>query len=195
MTEFKREDIFSPANAITVAGFALSAYGATHIGELSGVIEAGTGRALDVVDGFVARKTHASEFGAKLDASLDKAAVGIIVGEAWHQHAAPEAALSVIAIYNVINAVSNVYSDHKSGQAKTSIAGKRAMFGQNLATSLFLLGHSINVPELSTVGWGIFGASVPVAGKATYDYVNHARQVYTKSKATKQPKNHTRQRR
>lgn len=195
MPEFNREDILTPANAVSLAGFALTAYGATHIGDVSGVLEAGAGRVLDLADGFIARKTHASEFGAKLDATLDKMAVGVIAGEAWYQHAAPEAVIGVIALYNVVNAVSNVYSVKKTGQANTSIAGKRAMFGQNIAAGMLLLGHSLNVSNLDIAGWTAFGASMPIASKATYDYVNHARKAYSKNKLPKQPKNHARQRR
>jgi phosphatidylglycerophosphate synthase len=176
--EIRKEDVLTPANLITVAGLALSIHGATHINEVSGVIEYGVGRVFDMADGYVARRTHASRLGEMLDAVSDKAAIAFVLFEAWHQDVGPEAVLAIVALYNVVNAVANTYAEKHEANPKTNKAGKFAMFGQNAALGSLLLSDTLggNV-GLEAAGWVAFSASLPLATKASYEYVQHAWQI------------------
>ena len=176
------------ANAISVAGFALAVYGAGRISTAEGIAEIGGGRTLDLADGFVARRTHSSEFGGLLDASLDKAAMAVILTEAWRQHAVPEAVIAAVAMFNIINAATNTYAKSKGEQTVPSAAGKHAMFGHNLALGLFLIGHVTGNTELDVSAWGAAAASIPSSIRASYGYTKRAMQAKTRDVAAQPPK-------
>ena len=165
----------TPANAITIAGLALSVYGAANLNEVSGVLIFGAGRVLDIADGYVARRTHASRFGALLDASADKAAVAAALAGGLYFEAVPVAVLGTIAAANIINASANTYSESKKQEPKTSTAGKYYMFGYNAAFGAFALGAAMEGNStLGSAGWAIFAATTPLAIKASWDYTKAA---------------------
>jgi len=191
--EISKQDIFTPANAVTIVGGALAVHGATHIHELSGVLEFGAGRMLDICDGFIARRTHSSPFGEGLDATVDKAAIAAGVGEAWHQNAVPWEVLAVIALINITNASANLYAKRQGAEPHSSWAGKRYTFGQNAAYGAFALSHALHHnPGWEAAGWGLFGASTPIAIKSSIDYGRGAWQARQlprqKSQTNKNPK-------
>lgn len=192
--EISKQDVLTPANALSTAGLLLTVVGSANIDKVSGVAMVGVGRALDLADGYVARRTHASEFGAAVDATFDKLAVAAIAVQAWRHDAAPDAVLAAVVTFNIINAVSNVYADRKGFEAKTSIDGKLGMFGQNVAVGAFALANALgdNV-GVEAAGWFAFAASAPSSVKASIGYSRHALKI---KRATRyQNKAHNRQKR
>jgi phosphatidylglycerophosphate synthase len=171
-------DIVTPANVITIIGLGLSAHGAAHIYKLSGVIEFGAGRILDLADGFVARRTYESRTGAILDGTVDKIAVAAIVLSALIHKAAPIVVLLIIAAYNLINMVSTIYAELMKAGPKTVRPGKYAMFLQNVALGSFILGNALNHNHIwDMLGWFVFSISVPVASLASYLYIQSAIKI------------------
>lgn len=182
-----KEQILAPANAITLAGLAVSAYGAMNIDELSGVLLFGVGRVADVIDGPVARYTNtASEFGAKIDASADKIAVAFGCYFAWVEEVAPEPVIATIVAVNLINAVANVYLDHVGAEPETDPAGKRMMFAFMAALGLFALGNATDSQALEVAGGVSFAGGVPFAAKSSGRYVKNAWQERQHSREPKQ---------
>lgn len=174
----EKKDIITPANALTTLGAILSIHGASHLHETSGVIEYGIGRMLDLADGYVARRTHTSKFGAGMDAVADKAAVAAGVIGALHYDSVPNSVLATIATVNVINAVANIYADRKQAEPRTSKAGKYYMFGYNASFGALALSSTLEHNlTLQTTGWGIFALTTPIALKASYDYVVNAVKI------------------
>lgn len=189
--EIGKEDVMSPANAISAVGFGLTVLGTAHVDRLSGVAMIGVGRTLDLVDGYVARRTHTSEFGAVVDATFDKLGMAAILIQGYRHEVAPDAVLGLIAAFNVVNAVANVYTDRKGAEAKTSKSGKYGMFGQNVAIGGFALANALGGnAALELVGTAAFVGSLPSATKASYDYTKHA----LKARRTP-PKSHRHQKR
>ncbi len=178
-------DIVTPANFVSAVGLGLSIYGATHIHETSGVVQFGAGRALDGVDGFVARRTYLGSIGAKVDAVSDKIAMAAVLGEAYHQKASPAAILGIVAVANVVNAFSNVYMEAKGAEPKTSKLGKYGIATQSYgALGLLLLGNSTGNGGIEAAGFAAFAVSTPVAAKASFDYTREAFRVRNKAKQT-----------
>jgi phosphatidylglycerophosphate synthase len=180
--EIKPADILTPANAISAAGFALTAFGAAHLGTPLGLAEVGVGRTLDLVDGPVARRTGTSEFGVAVDATLDKLGVGVVMVEAWQQDIMPKSVLVAIAAHNAINAVASVVAAwrHPSEPMAPSRSGKYAMAAENVALGGYVLANVLEGNEqvsnlLSGIGAIATLAGVGVLGThATYGYLRRA---------------------
>lgn len=175
------QEIATVPDAISVVGFALALHGACRLNTPLGLAEAAVGRGLDVVDGYYARATgQTSEFGASLDATLDKFAGLAIVASEWHKSIAPKPALIAILGQNIVNTVATAiavkkYPDQVFAPSK---AGKYAMASQNLALAAYAQAELLqdSLPRTSQVmrqighvativGVGIFGT------KATAGYI------------------------
>jgi phosphatidylglycerophosphate synthase len=144
--KIEREDLVTPANVATIVGLAMTLHGAANLDSLQGVIEVGSGRALDLIDGPLARKFHASRFGAALDGTSDKiATAGMLIG-AYHYEAAPEALLGYVLLQNVVNAGLTLYAEKKGQNPESSFAGKRGMFFQSLSIAGFALASVVESP-------------------------------------------------
>lgn len=84
------EQFLTVPNAVSAASFAAVWDGANKMGTLEGLSKMASGRFGDLVDGFLARALNqSSQFGAGLDAALDKIGVAKIIHEAWKREAAP----------------------------------------------------------------------------------------------------------
>jgi phosphatidylglycerophosphate synthase len=179
-------DILTLANAISITGFTLAVHGANSIDTPRGLAETAVGRTLDLADGYVARATgQASEFGAAVDATLDKLAGVAIIASEWRKGTAPKPALAAITAQNVLNSVATgvAIKRHPDMNMTSTKDGKYAMAAQNVALAAYAgadilktkhplagkamraLGHTATV-----VGVGYYGA------RATYGYIQRARQ-------------------
>lgn len=187
--ETQDQPSWSPADTISSVSFAASAAGAVMLDRPAGVILYGLGRVGDLVDGLVARRTYSSKRGPKLDATLDKIAVGAGLGATAYYDAMPRAVIAVIAVHNIVNAVSNVRLDRMGLPAETVLSGKYGMFGHNLSFGAFVLGNAVGSPDLTAVGWGLFAATEPFATEASIEYSKKAVNAQRAAKA------HQRQRR
>jgi phosphatidylglycerophosphate synthase len=167
----RRDDILTPANAVSAIGLMLSVHGAANIGRLHGVIEIGLGRLLDVIDGPVARRTHSSRFGAVLDAVFDKLAIAAIAYQAWRYGIAPKALIGFIVVQNLANSAAAIYAEKKNLRFESSTNGKYTILLQNLALGGFALANVWNNNILEFVSLGLGVSSIPLGIKTTIDYL------------------------
>jgi len=170
----RKDDVLTPANAISTIGLILSVHGAANIASLQGVIEIGLGRLLDIVDGSVARRTHSSHFGAIIDAIFDKLSVAAIAYQAWQYDIAPKVLISFIVVQNLINSVIAIYAEKKNLKLESSNEGKYTILLQNLALGGLALVNVlddntiVHVIELLSLTFGF--ASYALGTRATFGY-------------------------
>lgn len=165
-----REDVLSPANAVSLIGLAFTLYGALNINSLSGVLILGLGRLIDVFDGKVARATHVSQFGALVDATCDKIGIAVLLPAVWIAGIAPYWLLIYIAVQNISNVVLSWLTAKRGNMPAASRNGKYAMFLQNLSLGLYALGNTIDLRAFTVAGLIIGLASVYWAINATRGY-------------------------
>jgi phosphatidylglycerophosphate synthase len=165
-----KQDIFSPANATSLIGLALTIYGSLHIHELSGVLILGLGRFVDIFDGKIARATHTSRLGAIVDATCDKIGIAFLVPAIWLAHIAPYWLLVYIIAQNALNVVFSLVSAARRGKPASSKMGKYAMFLQNISLGFYALGNTIDFRPFTIIGLLIGLASIYWAVQATYGY-------------------------
>lgn len=174
----KKQDLFAPANLLSFAGLGLVVYGCLRLNTLPGVIFIVAGRLLDIFDGHVARHTHTSPLGAALDAVLDKLAVAFIVVAAIGFGLLPWPVITWVAGRNAINAVMALVAKYRHKTIAVSLDGKHAMFFENLALGLFILGGVL--PPSTSRTLSLVAATVAIllavpAGLRTL--VQYARQI------------------
>lgn len=134
-------------SAMTLAGFGLTMFGVHRgLNTPSGVIAAGVGRTLDMSDGYVARQLgQTTEFGARLDAGLDKAAVGAAIAHEIQKGIVPDDVALSVGAQNALNALATWQARrrHPDEELKPSMKGKRAMFAQNMALGMFAISATL----------------------------------------------------
>lgn len=165
-----RQDILTPANAISLIGLALTIYGAFNLTSLSGVLLLGLGRFIDIFDGKVARATHSSSFGATLDATCDKIGIIILVPAAWIAQIAPYWLLVYIIVQNLVNVLFSALTAYKGGKPASSRDGKYAMFVQNISLGSYALASVTPLGFFDIIGLVLGIISLYWAVKATYGY-------------------------
>lgn len=100
------------------------------------------GRMLDIGDGIAARLLNqATEFGARLDAGLDKGGVAGIIIEEWRKDIVPKPLAAVIGAQNATNVALTAAAQkrHPEVELRPTREGKRAMFFQNFTFGFFSL--------------------------------------------------------
>ena len=181
-----RTDILTIPNAMSIAGAVLAWRGAKRIDTAAGIAQVAAGRFIDVLDGIVARKTgQTSDFGALLDAGLDKAVTAIILYEIKSKNLAPTEIIAAITAFNGINAVASAKTIVEAGDetVRPEISGKLALAFETSSLLAHLLGSRLETTgqgQLARVARGIgdlaFAVSLPLAFKSTLSYVKRARQ-------------------
>lgn len=181
-----RTDIPTIPNAMSIAGAILAWRGAKRIDTAAGIAQVAAGRFIDVLDGIVARKTgQTSDFGALLDAGLDKAVTAIILYEIKSKNLAPTEIIAAITAFNGINAVASAKTIVEAGDetVRPEISGKLALAFETSSLLAHLLGSRLETTgqgQLARVARGIgdlaFAVSLPLAFKSTLSYVKRARQ-------------------
>ncbi len=177
-------ELFTLPNAISATGFALAVRGSSNLETPQGLFETAAGRSLDLVDGAVARATgQTSEFGATVDATLDKfAGLAIVVSE-WRKEIAPKAALIAMLAQNVVNASATAVAmkRHPECDFAPTKDGKHAMAVQNFALAsyaiagLFKESHPRAHRGFRALGHLATGVGVGYYGvKATAEYIHRA---------------------
>lgn len=137
-------DIATTPNAISAAGFGLVIAGVhegmdTPLG--TGLVVAG--RMMDVLDGYEARRTgQTSEFGARLDASLDKLGMLAIVTHLAHKDIIPSWVATGITAQNTANTIATfaAQSKHPERTQRPEPIGKLAMAVQGAALASYTMG-------------------------------------------------------
>lgn len=124
----KTGGVATPGNAVSVAGLLLTHSGLMNIkngNKIRGTTEVVVGRAMDIVDGYVADKTGTkSSVGEKFDATIDK----ILMADAlWLLHKkeiVPTKAAVLIGVQNVVNTVATGVAMLRSNELHSSREGK-----------------------------------------------------------------------
>ncbi len=179
-----REDLLTPANALSITGLLLVVIGSVYLRSFLGIVLVTIGRTLDLLDGPVARATHTSRFGAALDASADKLAIAAMLVGAWAYNIAPSWLLLLIFLENAFVAALTLHAEKAGFKPASSIAGKRAVFLQNAAIIFYALGlistngAIILAAELMGIVAGLGG--VLLGAYAAFEY---ARLITTKHAA------------
>ena len=179
-----RTDIPTIPNAMSIAGAILAWRGAKRIDTAAGIAQVAAGRFIDVLDGIVARKTgQTSDFGALLDAGLDKAVTAIILYEIKSKNLAPTEIIAAITAFNGINAVASAKTIVETGDetVRPEISGKLALALETSSLLAHLVGSRLGTTgqsQLARVARGIgnlaFAVSLPFAVKSTASYIKRA---------------------
>ena len=184
--DIRARDLFQLPTAISAAGLGLVTYGAQHIDTKAGKVAIGAGRAFDLIDGVVARRTHTeSNAGAIADATCDKAGMGIIALALWQQAGSTEDTpivkhplIAAITAKNLVNAGATLYHDLNTSDSTTrpTRSGKLSMFCDNVAVAASLVTHeAIPGSRMHKVSRGI-GYVAEAAGAV---FGAHAMYSYT----------------
>lgn len=181
-----RTDIPTIPNAMSIAGAILACRGAKRIDTAAGIAQVAAGRFIDVLDGIVARKTEqTSDFGALLDAGLDKAVTAIILYEIKSKNLAPTEIIAAITAFNGINAVASAKTIVEAGDetVRPEISGKLALALETISLLAHLVGNRLETTgqsQFARVARGIgnlaFALSLPPAVESTASYIKRARQ-------------------
>jgi phosphatidylglycerophosphate synthase len=165
-----RQDLFTPANAVSLIGLILTIYGSFNLSSISGVLLLGLGRFIDIFDGKIARATHTSDFGAMLDATCDKIGIAVLVPAVWLADIAPVWLLVYILVQNILNVIFSLIAVNKGGAVSSSKAGKYAMFLQNISLGGYALASVTPLDFFAVIGLILGIASIYWAIKATSGY-------------------------
>lgn len=134
-------ELCTPGNLTSITGFLFAVDGAKNITTTKGVKQIAVGRSLDMIDGTIARATNtASEFGAMLDATLDKLAIAIILYESWRQQALPKEVIIATAAQQLGNALVTLLFNlnHPDNPLKPDRFQKYALAGQHVPIAKML---------------------------------------------------------
>lgn len=181
-----RTDIPTIPNAMSIAGAILACRGAKRIDTAAGIAQVAAGRFIDVLDGIIARKTgQTSDFGALLDAGLDKAVTAIILYEIKSKKLAPTEIIAAIIAFNGINAVASAKTIVEAGDetVRPEISGKLALALETISLLAHLVGSRLETTSQSQlarvardIGNLAFAVSLPLAFESTASYIKRARQ-------------------
>lgn len=134
-------DVFTAANGITLAGAILTLIGAIKLNTVFGLTCVIVGRAFDVLDGPVARRTHSSHFGAMFDATSDKLVGLALLIAAYHFRLAPVIFLLLVFVHHLIITTLSFLTEKRGQATQAGKAGKYTMFLHLSAISLFVWSH------------------------------------------------------
>lgn len=99
-----KTDIFTVPNAMSLAGGALTCWGAKRANNPVGLAAVATGRLIDVADGAAARKLdQSSNFGALTDATMDKIATATYLWDLHRQGIVPPSVVRAFTGINIAN--------------------------------------------------------------------------------------------
>lgn len=181
-----RTDILTIPNVMSLAGAVLAWRGAERINTTAGVAQVVAGRLIDTLDGTVARQTgQTSNFGAIVDAGLDKTTTAKLLYEMWRQDIAPKEVLGLIAAFNTVNAIASTKSaiDIADETVRPDISGKLALafetgslFAHAISARLEASGKSNQANLARNIGNLSFVAALPLAVKSTSSYIKRACQ-------------------
>ena len=173
-------------NAMSAVGALLACKGAEHLGSYQGLVATVAGRSLDVLDGPVARATgQTSNFGAVVDASLDKIATAKILYELVKKDAIPREITALLGASQAVNALATAVTmaKHPGKPIRPTKSGKLALAGETLSMFSYALasaaehsGHEKVAAYSRAVGAAAFAAALPLATHATYSYVKQVWQ-------------------
>lgn len=158
-------DVATPANAITIAGLAITTWGACILYAPIGLLLVLVGRSFDLIDGPVARATRRTEFSVFLDPAADKLALLAIVVAVFGYQLAPWWVVAYILLQNVITTVISVMAERRGNAVGALLPGKLNLFCQQVALLLFIFASTVSsglTDDATIIAYGSFGISVPL---------------------------------
>jgi phosphatidylglycerophosphate synthase len=173
--EITKHDVLTAANAITLLGLILTLIGCFYLDSLVGLGLIVAGRALDLVDGPVARATQQTRFSVIWDPIADKLALlGIVIGVLAFQ-IAPWWIVLYIVLQNLTTTLLATRA-YKQQQTKGAlIPGKLNMFFQMSCVILFIASNLTPAGlsnNLLVLAYASFIISLPLAAWANYKYLH-----------------------
>lgn len=141
MKHFERltaDDVLTPANGITALGLFLVLAGSFYLYKPAGLALVIVGRALDLVDGPVARATKRTRFSVIFDPLADKIALAAIIAAVFAYGLVPWPVALYVLLYNVAISVLAFRTYDYKGKIGATIAGKLTMFFQTTTILLFI---------------------------------------------------------
>lgn len=154
-----RQDLATPANAMTLVGLVLTIVGAVYLDTLWGITLVVIGRLLDIFDGHVARRTHTSEFGALLDVIADKIAILALGISMYLLYPSIRLFILFVLLQNGLNVLLGLYGLVTDIKASPSLDGKHAMFFE-VATLIYYSLYKV----AESHHWQLFGYFLAAAG-------------------------------
>ena len=139
-------EVLSIPNAISAVGFGLVVKGSIEPDPVKATAYTTAGRALDLVDGPVARQLgQESDFGAGVDAMFDKLGMAALVGGAVYHDRIPKSAAAAMVAHNTFNAVAGITHEvrHPGESVRPSKIGKVGLFVENIAALSYLTASAV----------------------------------------------------
>jgi phosphatidylglycerophosphate synthase len=163
---FSKDQVMTPANAITLAGLLIVLYGCLHINTVAGLVTIAVGRSFDLIDGPVARATKRTEFSVYMDPTADKLAMlGILLGT-FYYGLAPWWVIIYVFLQNLATSVVSIVAQHKKTAVGALWPGKINLFLQTCAIFLFIAGHvfhSLPAHAVYAAAYVCLAVSIPLA--------------------------------
>ena len=169
---------------MTAVGGFLAWQGAKKANSLSGLVQTGVARGIDTLDGAVARATGTeSDFGALLDAGIDKVVTSKYLYELYRQGLAPNIVLGTVALSSIINPAATAVALERNPEQKIRPVktGKLGLAAETMSLLAFNAEHVAKRayhPKLATtlrgLGWAAFAVAAPLALHASATYVDRA---------------------
>ncbi len=143
--------IVTPANALSVLGLGLVNSGINDIREKKykqGLIKIGSGRLLDIADGWVANKTGTkSPTGEAVDAIVDKIEMAKALKSLISSRIVPIIPAAIIGGQNLSNVIFTGVATYRKSEIHSTYEGKRATAAQWTALGGFIASHYFETQE------------------------------------------------
>lgn len=141
----KTNGVITPANLISLAGLTLTIQGARNISkknDTKALVQIGLGRALDVVDGYVADKTGTkSPLGEAVDATFDKLAVASCLPALRRRQIINRKFAGALAVQNLANSALTIVAKLRNQEIHPDKSGKDSAFQSWCAVSSHYLAN------------------------------------------------------
>lgn len=180
------KEIFTVPNGISLAGFSAVVKGSTEADPAKALAYTTTGRALDLVDGAAARALNqGSDFGAGVDALLDKFGMAAIVAGGLYHKRIPALAAGAVVAHNSLNAAASITHEirHPDQPSRPSKVGKVGLFIENAGMLAYLASSAVESKRpdsgaartLKLAGHALTACGVALGLTAGANYVRRAR--------------------
>ncbi len=181
------QEVLTVPNAISATGFGMVVKGSAEANPVKALAYTTAGRALDLVDGTAARALgQGSDFGAGVDAFLDKLGMATIIAGGIRHERIPKAAAAAILAHNALNAAASIAHEvrHPNETPRPSKIGKIGMFTENIGVMSYLASSAVEARHpnsRATTGLRMAGHALTMAGVgmglvAGAGYVKRARK-------------------
>lgn len=155
--------IVTPANGLDLVALGLAVDGCRKLDTTVGIVEAGIGFSVDMVDGAIATATDTrTEAGKVFDHVGDKLKGAIALAQIWLSGRAPSWLLAGVAANQAANAAITVYDRVADGppQIVEATTGRRDIAMQYFGVGLNVIGHKVGETRPA------LGRAIRVAGSA-----------------------------